>query len=705
MTMELVTCVGSAAALLAAAAGGADMVRAGLRGFCRAGTRSLTEEDFVQAAAHCLPRGIRLCAAMDLPVPSSLFPAAVDAALRLAAAGVSSFCVGDLGLLRALRIRMPEIPLFLSPALGVHDSTGAALLGKLGGNRLLLPPHLSRENLERILQRSPVEGEVQVLGFACLGGGIPCRMGSFSPKGGDGSYPCTRPCLESFGYASRSDGFRPALRPVYLGDHLAELEKMGVRAVAIAAEDRTAGFAGDFTALFHRLLHDRKPPSREEIGALLDRYLPEGISDACYLGRPEEAVLGRDVPVRARKPAPRAAQEAQEEPQRVPVTLTAVLRRGMPMQLRAQDEEGHSASFSGAIPETARSDKRELTEALLRTQLYNTLGTPFYCREAQVSAEPGLSLSSLDVSRLRKAVLDRLLELRAVPPSVQAVPLPPLLRCENREEAPELSVSVRTAVQLSPALAVLKPLNLYVPLEVLQESPALITPFWENGHTRICAVLPPLVPDTDALETYRSLSALRELQIRDVQIHSLSQLGPARLLGFRVHCGIGIPVVNDWTLRVLEDSGAVSATVSPELSFRQIRLLSKCMDTELYAYGRVPLLAAETCLIKSAAGSCDCHKACALLDREGRQYPLQRAGGCRNLLFSPDKLFLGDRLRELKTLGVRCLHLAFTTENAKECVSVAQRYMGLNTFVPNARMRGYYEENKTGSGFRFPKKA
>jgi putative protease len=703
--MELVTYVGSAAALRAAVKNGADMVRAGLRGYCRSGSRSLTQEEFLQAATECLPRGVRLCAVLDLFIPSSRFPAAVNAAMQLAAAGVSAFCVGDLGLLRALHVCMPDIPLHVSDALGIHDSTGAALAGKLGASRILLPPQLSKEALERVLQRSQTEGEVQVCGFACVNCGSSCRLGKFSGKGSDSASACTRPCLESYGYASRPDGFRPAMKPVYLGDHLSALEKLGIHAVCIQAEDKSASFAGEATSLFYHLLHDRRPPSQEDVYQLLSRYFPEGTSDACYLGTPDEAILARDLPVRRRRFAAPAAKDTPEEPQRVPVTMSAVLRRGMPMQLRAEDREGHSASFSGAVPDAARSDKRELTEALLRTQLYNTLGTPFYCTEAQVYAEPGLSLSSLDVSRLRKAVLDRLLALRAAPPSLRTAPLPPLLRCESPYSTPELAISVRKAVQLSPELAALKPLYLYVPMEVLRETPSLITPFWENGHTRICAVLPPLVPDTDALETYRGLSALRDLHIEDVQIHSLSQLGPAKLLGFNVRCGIGMSVSNDWSLRVLQDSGASAATLAPELSFRQLRQLSKCIDTELYAYGRVPLLSTETCLIKTAGGSCDCHKACSLQDRDGRQYPLQRAGGCRNILYSADKLFLGDRLKELKTLGVRCLHLAFTTENAKECFAVAERYLGLNTYVPNARTRGFYEENKAGSGFRFSKKA
>ena len=704
--MELVTCVGSATALRAAVTAGADTVRIGLRDFCRMGSRSLTEEEFVQAAVYCLPRGVRLCAVMDLPVSAERFPSAMDAALRLAAAGVSAFCVSDFGLLRALHMRMPDVALCASEVMGIHDSTGAALAAKFGASRLLLPPQLSRDGIQRILQRCPIEAEALVLGFACVSCGMPCRLASFGAKGGDPSAVCGRTCLESFGYASRSDGFRPALRHIALAQHLPELEALGVRAVTVSAEDRNADFTAAFTGLFYRLLHDRKPPSEEEIYTTIRRYIPEGVSDAYFIGAPEEALLANDQPVRNRRiPAAQRFQNTAEEPQRVPVTMYAVLRRGLPIQIRAEDQEGHSTSFSGSIPESARSGKRELTEALLRTQLYNTLGTPFYCTDAQASAESGLSLSSLDVSRVRKAVLDRLMELRTVPPSLRTAPLPPLLRCESPYAEPELSISVRKAMQLSADLAALKPLYLHVPMEVLEEEPSVITPFWENGHTRICAILPPLVPDADAVDTYRKLSTLKQLHIEDVQIHSISQLGPARILGFRIHCGVGLAVSNDWALRVLQDGGASSATLAPELSFSQLRQLSKCLDTELYAYGRIPLLSSETCLIKAAGGSCDCHKTCGLLDKAGRLYPIQRTGGCRSILYSADKLFVGDRLKELKTLGVRCLHLAFTTENARECFAIAERYMGLNAYVPNAKMKGYYEENRIGSGFRFSKKA
>ena len=92
-----------------------------------------------------------------------------------------------------------------------------------------------------------------------------------------------------------------------------------------------------------------------------------------------------------------------------------------------------------------------------------------------------------------------------------------------------------------------------------------------------------------------------------------------------------------------------------------------------------------------------------LRDRRGRQFPVVNFLG-HSRIYSPDKLFLGDRLKDLEGLGLWCLHLGFTTENAGECCSVAERYLGLGGYQPNFKTKGLYYENETHSGFRFPAK-
>ena len=54
----------------------------------------------------------------------------------------------------------------------------------------------------------------------------------------------------------------------------------------------------------------------------------------------------------------------------------------------------------------------------------------------------------------------------------------------------------------------------------------------------------------------------------------------------------------------LKKLGVEGATASFELKFAQIRDLSKAVPTELLAYGRLPLMVTENCLIRNRTGRC-----------------------------------------------------------------------------------------------------
>lgn len=46
--------------------------------------------------------------------------------------------------------------------------------------------------------------------------------------------------------------------------------------------------------------------------------------------------------------------------------------------------------------------------------------------------------------------------------------------------------------------------------------------------------------------------------------------------------------MNSYTLSGMASAGFLSAMLSPELTFADIREMPKCMDTELAIYGRLP---------------------------------------------------------------------------------------------------------------------
>jgi len=152
----------------------------------------------------------------------------------------------------------------------------------------------------------------------------------------------------------------------------------------------------------------------------------------------------------------------------------------------------------------------------------------------------------------------------------------------------------------------------------------------------------------------------------------------------------GLGLYNSQTSKELKRMGLASATVSFEMKLPQIRDISKGLDTELIGYGRLPLMLTENCIIHNHSGQHTCANLNQLTDRKGERFPVVKAYGCRNEILNSKKLFLADKLDDLKRLGLWAVRLQFTTENAMECAQVLERYQGKGRYQPNEYTRGLY---------------
>ena len=157
-----------------------------------------------------------------------------------------------------------------------------------------------------------------------------------------------------------------------------------------------------------------------------------------------------------------------------------------------------------------------------------------------------------------------------------------------------------------------------------------------------------------------------------------------------IHGDVGLNIFNTEALRVAKDLGLKSAALSFELRLKQIEDISKCIDTEIITYGRLPLMTTENCVIKSALGTCSCDNSPQLRDRRGLMFPVLKTFGCRSVIYNTKKIFLADKQRDYSSIGLWAERLSFTTENARECMLVTSRYMGLDTYEPQGCTSGLY---------------
>ena len=112
----------------------------------------------------------------------------------------------------------------------------------------------------------------------------------------------------------------------------------------------------------------------------------------------------------------------------------------------------------------------------------------------------------------------------------------------------------------------------------------------------------------------------------------------------------------------------------------------------MLAYGRLPLMVTENCLIRGKTGECACHLASTkLVDKTGAEFPVIRDGAsCRSVLLNGKKLNWLDRQKDLSKLGLWAVRLYFTTENGQEVDRVLQSCVSPIPFDPGACTRGLY---------------
>ena len=187
-----------------------------------------------------------------------------------------------------------------------------------------------------------------------------------------------------------------------------------------------------------------------------------------------------------------------------------------------------------------------------------------------------------------------------------------------------------------------------------------------------------------------NLKKVKDLGVKDALVGNLGMIQVAKELGFTLRGDFGLEVYNAQAVKEYKRLGFSSLTLSFELKFPQIRDISKSLDTELITYGRLPLMIVENCIIKNRTGSCNCQNTNILTDRKGARFPVVRAPGCRNELLNSQKLFLADKAADYRRIGLWGHRLMFTTENPRECVQVAQRYLEQGNWSPNEYTRGLY---------------
>ena len=687
--LELLAPAGSMEALRAAVQNGANAVYLGCGSFnARQSAKNFTPQTLSEAVKYCHIRGVDVHLTLNTLVTDREMKELAELIRHAALHNVDAFIVQDLGVVQLCRQIAPHIPVHGSTQMTIHSLPGVQLCAAMGMKRVVLSRELSREEIRYICENSPIEIEVFAHGALCMCYSGQCYMSAMIGGRSGNRGRCAQPCRQSYGYGHWQDQYPLSLKDNCLVHYLQELEEMGVASIKLEGRMKKPEYVATVTAVYRQAL-DSGQVTRPMQDALMTAFNRQGFTDGYYTSRVDRKMFGvrqdtRDDPEWLQ--AARQSFEAGETPL-VDIKFRAVVSvEGS--SLTAEDPEGRVYRTTGPVPELARN--LPLTGEALAQRISKTGGTPYRCVEVRTQVDPGLTLSAAAINGMRRDILNQLTAVRARREEhpirkPQDVPM-----FKGPKGLPGLTVQVTTRDQLIPELLNMETAMLYVPMHLLLEDLAMTEVLVQRG--RLAVVLPRIAHDEELVDIRKGLDTLRELGVRDVLVGNLGLMIAAREAGMRIHGDFGLNVFNSGTMDVLRNLELTSATVSFEMTLPQIRDLSKAVSTEIIAYGRLPLMVTEHCLIRNKTGQCSCHLGpTKLTDKTGADFPvIKDCGTCRSVLLNGKKLSWLDRQDDLAKLGVWAIRLCFTTENAREVTRVMHNYLAPEGFDPGSCTRGLY---------------
>ena len=159
--LELLAPAGSMEAVAAAVQNGADAVYLGYGDFnARRNAKNFSEEEFAAAVSYCHLRGAKVYLTLNTLLTDRELPKAAEVAAQASAIGADAVLIQDLGVLRMLRQVAPDLPVHASTQMTLHNLDGVKMAADLGLTRAVLSRELSRDQIESICQRAPIEIEV-----------------------------------------------------------------------------------------------------------------------------------------------------------------------------------------------------------------------------------------------------------------------------------------------------------------------------------------------------------------------------------------------------------------------------------------------------------------------------------------------------------------------------------------------------------------
>ncbi len=401
---------------------------------------------------------------------------------------------------------------------------------------------------------------------------------------------------------------------------------------------------------------------------------------------------------------------------RIPVNAVVTARLGQPMTITLTDDEGNSGcGKTDFIVEAAR--KRALDDAAVRRQIDRLGTTEYFLASIRFEHDEGVMVPMSEMNEARRMACEALdaARLATFAPARRIVrQYDEALQSAARNQTAANSTLTVHCDSLSKVEAALQAgaerilfggecFNHRLPGD---GDYAKAVGLCRRAGRQIAFATPRIVKEKQ-LEYFDRLFALwRQLRPDFVYINNnglwlLARKYPA----LQLVADMSLNIFNSQALQFWQESGAVGAVLSPELTMAQVEHLAAVspLSLECADQGRLEMMVSEYCvggsfLASLHEGRCrfNCRELLFLGDRKDARFPVAMDQFCRMHILNAHELSLLANVRHMAEIGVACLRIDgrdYDEARLAELVALYRQVLGGAVAAPEnlpGTTRGHY---------------
>ena len=653
---------------------GADAVYVGGSMFgARAYANNFDEEELLYAIDYAHLKGVKVYLTVNTLLKNDEIEKLYDYLLPFYERGLDAVLVQDLGALKLIHDRFPDLAIHTSTQMTVTGIDGVRFLKQFGVQRVVMAREVSLAEMKEIHEKCGMEIEAFVHGALCYSYSGQCLFSSMLGGRSGNRGRCAQPCRLPYCVGNKKDTYILSLKDMCGIKDLQKLKESGVYSLKIEGRMKQAGYASGVVAYYRRYIDSMKEVSDKDYKNIAGLGNRCGFTDKYYFEH-----NGTDM-VTFEKP--NFVSDASDElPQfsKIKIQGKLTLKEAEPGALTVSCGGYRFTSYMDPVSHAlkAPAERKNVAERISKTG-----DTPFEFENIDITMDNDIFVPNGALNKLRREAIEGL-QNEILMQYKRTASASYGWKSKKTSEIkpsgdPKVIASVRDGKQLYRLLEYDYISEIYIDSskygrrDFVKEFSDDV--FCVNNAEKKAYLALPVIFRRSTRDYFETISdQLKKIDFEGFIVRNYEEFFwvKTRFAGKKIVTDHNMYTYNDMAKSMFFDNGADADTMPLELNQKEINRRNN-KGSQMIIYGYYPLMVSAQCVHKNSYKCDRTPQITYLKDRYNKIFPVwNNCSECYNIIYNSCPTVLFNNMQKIKNAGIDALRLDFTFEKPEEIDTV-----------------------------------